>query len=140
LEFPVVFVTGMEDGTFPHQRSLGEADQIAEERRLAYVALTRARERLYISRADVRSAFGLPQQMPESRFVSDIPAELVEWRREQSSTQSIRASGGGGWGGRGGDRDRGADTWASPVRVRATEPRIASAGSRKPGEKWVPGA
>jgi DNA helicase-2/ATP-dependent DNA helicase PcrA len=143
LEFPVVFLTGMEDGTFPHQRSLGESDQIAEERRLAYVALTRARERLYISRADVRSAFGLPQQMPESRFVSDIPAELVEWRREQSSTQAIRSSAGSGsWGGRGADRDRGADTWASPVRVRRSEPRIASAGdpNRKPGEKWVPGA
>ncbi|MGO1509833.1 MAG: UvrD-helicase domain-containing protein [Actinomycetales bacterium] len=119
LEFPVVFVTGLEDGTFPHQRSLGESDQIAEERRLAYVALTRARERLYLSRAAVRTAFGLPQEMPESRFVSDIPPELVEWRREQSSTDAIRGSGRGGDG----------RTWASSVRVSRAEPRTAG-GSR----------
>lgn len=95
LEFPVVFVTGMEDGTFPHQRSLGEVDELAEERRLAYVAITRARERLYLSRAAVRASWGAPQEMPPSRFLDDIPAELVEVRR--STTAMDRARSGSGW-------------------------------------------
>ncbi|MDD9206698.1 DNA helicase PcrA, partial [Georgenia sp. 10Sc9-8] len=94
LEFPVVFVTGMEDGTFPHQRSLGEEDQLAEERRLAYVALTRARERLYLSRAAVRTAWGMPQELPASRFLDDIPGEVLEWRRAESSADQLRR---GGW-------------------------------------------
>ncbi|HWS57530.1 MAG TPA: UvrD-helicase domain-containing protein, partial [Actinotalea sp.] len=64
LEFPVVFVTGWEDGTFPHMRSLADPDQLAEERRLAYVGLTRARQRLYISRAAVRTAWGVPNEFP----------------------------------------------------------------------------
>ncbi|WP_432521223.1 DNA helicase PcrA [Kineococcus sp. SYSU DK006] len=84
LEFPVVFLTGMEDGTFPHLRSLGDPDQLAEERRLAYVGLTRARERLYLTRSAVRSAWGAPQQYPPSRFLDDVPATLVDWRRGQS--------------------------------------------------------
>lgn len=90
LEFPVVFVTGMEDGTFPHQRSLGEAAELAEERRLAYVAITRARQRLYLTRAAVRSAWGMPQEMPPSRFLDDIPAHLLEVRRSATSMQRLR--------------------------------------------------
>ncbi len=78
LEFPVVFLTGMEDGTFPHQRSLGDPDQLAEERRLAYVGLTRARERLYLSRSAVRSAWGAPQQYPPSRFLDEVPPTLLD--------------------------------------------------------------
>ena len=81
LEFPVVFLTGMEDGTFPHQRSLGDPAELEEERRLAYVGITRARERLHISRASVRSAWGAPQYNPPSRFLDDIPDELVTWER-----------------------------------------------------------
>ncbi|GAB7192425.1 DNA helicase PcrA [Kineococcus sp. NUM-3379] len=84
LEFPVVFLTGMEDGTFPHLRSLADPEQLAEERRLAYVGLTRARQRLYITRAAVRSAWGAPQQNPASRFLDELPADLVEWRRAQA--------------------------------------------------------
>ena len=90
LEFPVVFVTGLEDGTFPHQRSLADADELAEERRLAYVALTRAKERLYLTRAAVRTSFGIPNEFPPSRFLDDIPAELVDWRREESSLAALR--------------------------------------------------
>ena len=85
LEFPVVFLTGMEDGTFPHLRSLGEPKELEEERRLAYVGITRARERLHLSRAAVRSAFGQPMYQPASRFLDEIPDELVEWEREQSA-------------------------------------------------------
>jgi DNA helicase-2/ATP-dependent DNA helicase PcrA len=81
LEFPVVFCTGWEDGIFPHMRALGDPAELAEERRLAYVGITRARQRLYLSRALVRSAWGQPMTNPASRFFDEIPAELIEWRR-----------------------------------------------------------
>jgi len=98
LEFPVVFVTGWEDGTFPHMRSLADPDQLAEERRLAYVGLTRAQQRLYISRAAVRTAWGVPNEFPASRFLDDLPDEVVDWRRRESSMQALRGAG-SGWGG-----------------------------------------
>ncbi|MEO6702151.1 MAG: DNA helicase PcrA [Jatrophihabitantaceae bacterium] len=79
LEFPVVFLTGMEDGIFPHQRTFGEPGEMAEERRLAYVGITRARQRLYLSRAIARSAWGQPAFNPPSRFLDEVPAEHVEW-------------------------------------------------------------
>ena len=82
LEFPVVFLTGMEDGVFPHMRTLGDPVELAEERRLAYVGITRARERLYLSRALARSAWGAPSWNPPSRFLDEIPAELVQWTGE----------------------------------------------------------
>jgi DNA helicase-2/ATP-dependent DNA helicase PcrA len=94
LEFPVVFLTGMEDGTFPHMRSLADTDQLAEERRLAYVGLTRARQRLYISRAAVRTAWGVPNEFPPSRFLDDLPDELLDWRRRESSNDRLRGPGG----------------------------------------------
>nr|WP_147680572.1 UvrD-helicase domain-containing protein [Actinomyces ruminicola] len=97
LEFPVVFVTGLEDGTFPHSRSLAEETELAEERRLAYVAVTRARERLYLTRAAVRSAWGSATAMPPSRFLDDIPADTIEWKRIASSMDALRG-GGTGWG------------------------------------------
>ncbi len=88
LEFPTVFLTGMEDGIFPHSRTLGEQDEIEEERRLAYVGLTRARERLYISRAEYRSSWGAPTYNPASRFLDEIPENLIEWRNASSSSLS----------------------------------------------------
>jgi DNA helicase-2/ATP-dependent DNA helicase PcrA len=91
LEFPVVFLTGMEDGTFPHLRSLADPRELEEERRLAYVGITRARERLHMSRAAVRSAWGAPQYNPASRFLDEIPDTLVEWQRAESSLGSSRA-------------------------------------------------
>ncbi|KNX37882.1 DNA helicase PcrA [Luteipulveratus halotolerans] len=81
LEFPVVFLTGMEDGTFPHLRALGDNAELEEERRLAYVGITRARERLHLSRAQVRSAWGAPQYNPPSRFLDEIPTHLIDWER-----------------------------------------------------------
>ena len=80
LEFPVVFLTGLEDGVFPHLRSLDDPKELEEERRLAYVGITRAQRRLFISRAVVRSAWGAPSYNPPSRFLEELPAELVEWR------------------------------------------------------------
>ena len=81
LEFPTVFLTGMEDGIFPHSRTLGERDELEEERRLAYVGLTRAQERLYLTRAEYRSAWGAPNYNPASRFLDEIPETLIEWRQ-----------------------------------------------------------
>lgn len=92
LEFPVVFLTGMEHGLFPHQRSATDPKELAEERRLAYVGLTRARKRLYVTRSEVRSMWGQSQYNPASQFLEEIPSELVEWKREGSSRQT------GGWG------------------------------------------
>ena len=91
LEFPVVFLTGLEDGTFPHMRSLNDPKELEEERRLAYVGITRARERLHISRAAVRSAWGAPSYNPASRFLDEIPPDLVDWKRSQSALTSMRA-------------------------------------------------
>jgi DNA helicase-2/ATP-dependent DNA helicase PcrA len=81
LEFPVVFLTGMEDGVFPHMRALGQTKELEEERRLAYVGITRARERLYLTRSSMRSAWGQPSYNPPSRFLEEIPAQHVDWKR-----------------------------------------------------------
>src|SRR5437763_4022972 len=92
LEFPVVFLTGMEDGVFPHMRSLGDPKELEEERRLAYVGITRAEQRLHLSRAVVRSAWGSPPYNPPSRFLDDVPAELVEWQGVTEGSPSRRAA------------------------------------------------
>ncbi|MBL3665479.1 DNA helicase PcrA [Streptomyces sp. M2CJ-2] len=86
LEFPVVFLTGMEDGVFPHMRALGETKELEEERRLAYVGITRARERLYLTRSTLRSAWGQPSYNPPSRFLEEIPAAHLEWKRTGASS------------------------------------------------------
>jgi DNA helicase II / ATP-dependent DNA helicase PcrA len=91
LEFPVVFVTGWEDGMFPHMRALGDPMELSEERRLAYVGITRARQRLYLSRAKVRSSWGQPMLNPESRFLREIPQELINWRRTEQTSSSFSA-------------------------------------------------
>ena len=95
LEFPNVFIIGLEDGVFPHLRSLGEPDELEEERRLAYVGITRARERLHLTHAWSRMLFGSTQYNPPSRFLDEIPANLVttiEGRRRPSRSSSS------GWG------------------------------------------
>ncbi|MFP1154588.1 ATP-dependent DNA helicase PcrA [Mycobacterium sherrisii] len=99
LEFPVVFVTGWEDGMFPHMRALDDPTELSEERRLAYVGITRARQRLYVSRAIVRSSWGQPMLNPESRFLQEIPQELIEWRRTAPTpSYSAPVSGAGRFG------------------------------------------
>jgi DNA helicase II / ATP-dependent DNA helicase PcrA len=99
LEFPVVFVTGWEDGMFPHMRALGDPTELSEERRLAYVGITRARQRLYVSRAKVRSSWGQPMLNPESRFLQEIPQELIDWRRtDPTPSFSAPVSGAGRFG------------------------------------------
>ena len=88
LEFPVVFVTGWEDGQFPHMRALGDPAELAEERRLAYVGITRARKRLFLTRAVVRSGWGQAVSNPESRFLQEIPGHLLDWRRLEPTPSS----------------------------------------------------
>ncbi|HVD29385.1 MAG TPA: DNA helicase PcrA [Mycobacteriales bacterium] len=87
LEFPVVFLTGMEDGVFPHLRTLGDPQELEEERRLAYVGITRARRRLFVSRAVTRSAWGQPSYNPASRFLDEVPEELIDWERSEPRRQ-----------------------------------------------------
>lgn len=102
LEFPVVFVTGWEDGQFPHMRALGDPAELAEERRLAYVGITRAQRRLHVSRAVLRSSWGQPVSNPESRFLQEIPQHLIEWKREEPSRTGGHSIGSGrsrGYGG-----------------------------------------
>ena len=89
LEFPVVFLIGWEDGQFPHLRALGDPQELAEERRLAYVGITRARETLYLTRAMLRASWGNAVANPASRFLEDIPEKLMYWRREEPGV--------GGW-------------------------------------------
>ncbi|MGX1756224.1 DNA helicase PcrA [Streptomyces lydicus] len=105
LEFPTVFLTGLEDGVFPHMRSLGQTKELEEERRLAYVGITRARQRLYVTRSTMRSAWGQPSYNPPSRFLEEIPADHVEWKRTGPATPSASMGGmsaggstGGGFG------------------------------------------
>ncbi|NMO00500.1 UvrD-helicase domain-containing protein [Gordonia sp. TBRC 11910] len=83
LEFPVVFVTGWEDGHFPHMRALGDPAELSEERRLAYVGITRAKERLYLTRSVTRASWGQPVSNPESRFLQEIPQHLLDWRKTE---------------------------------------------------------
>lgn len=127
LEFPVVFVTGWEDGQFPHMRALGDPAELSEERRLAYVGITRARQRLYLTRAVVRSGWGQPVVNPESRFLQEIPGELVDWRRVDPGASL----------GRGGRRrssdDEGFERdWTQPERGGFARPSPAAKRSRAP--------
>jgi DNA helicase-2/ATP-dependent DNA helicase PcrA len=112
LEFPVVFLTGMEEEVFPHQRSLTNAKELEEERRLAYVGITRAEQRLYLTRALARNWWGRPSFHKQSRFLTEIPASLIEWRRDASAAQSS---------------------------VMPSQERMAQrAGTRSPGNRQVP--
>ncbi|MFI7482799.1 DNA helicase PcrA [Kocuria sp. M1R5S2] len=139
LEFPVVFLTGMEHGLFPHQRSLTDEKEMEEERRLAYVGLTRARERLYLTRSEFRSMWGQSQYNPASPFLEEIPAELVDWKREGSSAPA-------GWGAPGhggGQRDamRGS-YWGAAASSNAAFERLgptrATAAGRVQPNKEIP--
>ncbi|MFB8005631.1 DNA helicase PcrA [Nocardia sp. NPDC056000] len=127
LEFPVVFVTGWEDGQFPHMRALGDPTELAEERRLAYVGITRARQRLYLTRAVVRSGWGQPVSNPESRFLQEIPGHLMDWRRlEPTVSQTGRSM-----------RRRGEDDgferdWTRGDGWSETRPGLRGGGERRP--------
>lgn len=110
LEFPVVFVTGWEDGQFPHLRALGDPAELAEERRLAYVGITRAKEQLYLTRAILRASWGSPVTNPASRFLAEVPEDLIDWRRLEP------------------ERSFSSDAWGVPARTR-TPTRTRRGGS-----------
>jgi DNA helicase-2/ATP-dependent DNA helicase PcrA len=128
LEFPVVFLTGMEDGVFPHMRALGQVKELEEERRLAYVGITRARERLYVTRSMMRSAWGQPSYNPPSRFLEEIPEALIEWKRTGSS------AGGPGSGGQG---SKAAASVASSLAARGRSGTGGFATRRSAGDRPV---
>ena len=93
LEYPVVFLTGLEQGTFPHSRSLEDTSELAEERRLAYVGITRAQRRLYVTRAAVRAQWGQAAEMMPSQFLDEIPDQLIDWKHREAGMERMR----GGW-------------------------------------------
>jgi len=115
LEFPCVFLIGLEDGVFPHSRSIGDPDELEEERRLAYVGITRAKERLYLSHAWCRTMFGSTQYNPPSRFLDEIPEHLVESIRGTRRPARAGAASAGTWGRGAGSWDSGADDWSGSV-------------------------
>ncbi len=138
LEFPVVFLIGMEDGVFPHLRSLGEPDELEEERRLAYVGITRARELLFLTHAWARTMYGSTQYNPPSRFLDELPEKLIQ--QEHGSRKASRRS---GWGGAGSYRDgtaysAGAGGRGSPRGSEAHKQRVVesalTAGRSAPAE------
>lgn len=135
LEFPVVFVTGWEDGMFPHMRALGDPTELSEERRLAYVGITRARQRLYLSRAKVRSSWGQPMLNPESRFLQEIPQELIDWRRVEPPP-SLSAPRGYGSGGSGGGLGGGRPSPMRPAPNRNKPLVVLSPGDRVTHDKY----
>ncbi|XTQ22110.1 ATP-dependent helicase [Bifidobacterium dentium] len=93
LEYPVVFLTGMEQGTFPHSRAMEDTSELPEERRLAYVGITRAKRRLYVTRAAVRAQWGQANEMMPSQFLDEIPEDLIDWKRKEAGMERMR----GGW-------------------------------------------
>jgi DNA helicase-2/ATP-dependent DNA helicase PcrA len=131
LEYPVVFLVGLEEGVFPHLRSIGEPDQLEEERRLAYVGITRAMERLYLSHAWSRQLFGSTQYNPVSRFVKEIPDELLDDQGSprRSGRLSMSDTDGRVFGSAGVDR-----TAAITAQLNANKAEIAEAASRVRGE------
>ncbi|SHY73820.1 Putative ATP-dependent DNA helicase PcrA [Mycobacteroides abscessus subsp. abscessus] len=137
LEFPVVFVTGWEDGMFPHMRALGDPVELAEERRLAYVGITRARQRLYLSRAKVRSSWGQPMMNPESRFLQEIPQELIDWRRTDPLPGRIATGAGSyGGGGYGSGGSRAGGSLGAPSKKRTKPLMVLETGDRVSHDKY----
>ncbi|GAA1866252.1 UvrD-helicase domain-containing protein [Brevibacterium marinum] len=136
LEFPVVFLTGLEDGGFPHARSFENPHELSEERRLAYVGLTRARQRLIVSRAETRSMWGQPQYNPPSRFLSEIPENLIDWENTGTFSSSMSGGysssgfGGGGFGG--GYSGSSADARGGRTSGGSSRSRSGSANSSSP--------
>ena len=127
LEFPVVFLTGMEDGVFPHSRALGQPKELEEERRLAYVGITRARRRLYLTRAMVRSGWGQSVSNPESRFLQEIPDHLIDWQRLEPAASPVSR----GFGRRG-DDDGLEHDWTRDTGRSDQRPGLRERGARRP--------
>ncbi|HEX5265613.1 MAG TPA: DNA helicase PcrA [Acidimicrobiales bacterium] len=147
LEFPVVFIAGMEEGVFPHQRSIGEPDEMEEERRLCYVAITRARERLYLTHAFCRVIWGGAQYNPPSRFLSEVPEALVQpigstiGSGVPGRSSASGGYGAGGSGARGRERlvDAAIRAGSTPARTKGAEGLGLRAGDDVVHGKWGEG-
>ncbi|WP_114856512.1 UvrD-helicase domain-containing protein [Brachybacterium sp. YJGR34] len=140
LEFPVVFLTGMEDGTFPHNRTLGDPEELQEERRLAYVGITRARSKLFLTRAQMRAMWGQTQFMPASRFLDEVPDEVLDVARAGSTLSGAGFGGGVGGSGYGGGRSGGGrgPSFSGGIgggRSDVKRPSLGSGRSATPAEK-----
>ena len=135
LEFPAVFIIGLEDGVFPHLRSIGEPDEMEEERRLAYVAITRAQERLYLTHAWSRTLFGGTQYNPPSRFLDEIPERLVEAIEQRRASRGGRTYGSGGYGY--GAQGAGIDANKDRIVERALRGERHRAGQARRGGAWA---
>ena len=133
LEFPVVFLTGMEEEVFPHQRSLTNAKELEEERRLAYVGITRAEQRLYLTRALARNWSGRPSFHKQSRFLTEIPAALIEWRATRRPPSRRSCPPRSGW-----RSGRGPGRWGPPG-ARAVTGGHGDARQVRPGHGGVDG-
>jgi DNA helicase II / ATP-dependent DNA helicase PcrA len=119
LEFPVVFMVGLEEGLLPHRRALEDDRELEEERRLAYVGMTRAKDRLYLLHAHHRSTWGVGAVAEASRFLTELPEELLAAQREDTPFRR----GGGGWGARRGNDDDGGDWLPGGYRAPRRDPR-----------------
>ena len=131
---------GLEEGVFPHLRSIGEPDELEEERRLAYVAITRAQERLYLSHAWSRTLYGGTQYNPPSRFLDEIPERLVEAIEQKRASRGGRTYGSGGYGygsqGAGDRRQQGPHRRARPARQQRAPGRPSTA-PRRSASRWA---
>ncbi|HEX7166131.1 MAG TPA: DNA helicase PcrA [Acidimicrobiales bacterium] len=127
LEFPVVFLIGLEDGVFPHLRSLGEPDELEEERRLCYVGITRAQERLYLTNAWCRTLWGSTQYNPPSRFLKEIPEDLTRLAEGGRTTRARERERQRGWG-----SGSGSSSGASAARARDDIVDAAMRAGRNP--------
>ena len=133
LEFPTVFLVGVEEGIFPHHRALSDPNEMEEERRLAYVGITRAMDRLFISHSWSRMIFGTTQYNPPSRFLDEIPSELIDVRGDPlGGSQSGRSFGGDRWASPPPYRRRGVDARSDDAhRERVVDSAMQGAGGPK---------
>jgi len=140
LEFPVVFVMGLEDGVFPHLRSLGEPRELEEERRLCYVGITRARQRLYLTHAWSRNLWGSTQYNPPSRFLKEIPEQLMNLvEGAESATRARRQTSGGFAWGKEAMVDRAARSATTPARTKGADQLGLRVGDDVVHSKWGEG-
>ena len=136
LEFPVVFLTGLEDGVFPHLRALGDPRELEEERRLAYVGITRAQQRLYLSRAQVRTSWGQPSYNPPSRFLDELPAGHRALGAARARARDVRLLVGAVPGGR--DRACRPAGCAAAWATARSSPSTSATGSATTRSGWAP--
>ena len=139
LEFPVVFLIGLEEGVFPHSRSLMEEAEMEEERRLAYVGITRAEQTLFLTNAQMRTLFGRTNMNPASRFISEIPEDLIEGVEQEIRTSFGSGSGGRSFGSSGTTFGAPKSSFTAPMSTRKPVMRPVAAASGGEDVGWKVG-